>query len=168
MYFFVYSHTIWAHNLRGRLMRSLRCLPPLVQGNRRNTKGYPGCYVESGMLRAKGLVLGAASPSSYYLFLLYLALHTIERDPNLWNVLWSILKVIVKTDLSYLLSLVFVSLTFFLLANCFPSLFFCFYLYLNWCLARECTYCQFRNVFRLALSDVSLLQEVVFVVLGLS
>ena len=38
---------------------------------------------------------------------------------------------------------------------CFPVLIFCFYLYLNLCLAREFTYCHIRNVIRLALSDVS-------------
>ena len=29
---------------------------------------------------------------------------------------------------------------------CFPVLIFCFYLYLNLCLAREFTYCHIRNV----------------------
>ena len=38
---------------------------------------------------------------------------------------------------------------------CFPVLIFCFYLYLNLCLAREFTCCHIRNVIRLALSDVS-------------
>ena len=76
----------------------------------------------------------------------------------------SILKVIFKTDLSYLLSLVFVSLSLVLSTYCFPVLIFCFYLYLNLCLAREFTYCHIRNVIRLALSDVSFLQVVVFVV----
>ena len=51
---------------------------------------------------------------------------------------------------------------------CFPVLIFCFYLYLNLCLAREFTYCHIRNVIRLALSDVSFLQVVVFVVLELT
>ena len=64
--------------------------------------------------------------------------------------LWSILKDIFKTDLSYLLSLVFVSLVLFLSTYCFPVLIFCFYLYLNLCLAREFTYCHIRNVIRLA------------------
>ena len=50
----------------------------------------------------------------------------------------------------------------------FPVLIFCFYLYLNLCLAREFTYCHNRNVFRLALSDVSFLKVVVFVVLELT
>ena len=50
-------------------MRRLRCLPALVQANRRDTKGYLGFSVENDMLRVNGLVLGAASPSSY-LFLL--------------------------------------------------------------------------------------------------
>ena len=51
---------------------------------------------------------------------------------------------------------------------CFPVLIFCFYLYLNSCLAREFAYCHIRNVIRLALSDVSFLQVVVFVVLELT
>ena len=50
-------------------MRRLRCLLALVQANRRCTKGYPGFSVENDMLRVNGLVLEAASPSSY-LFLL--------------------------------------------------------------------------------------------------
>ena len=62
-------------------------------------------------------------------------------------VLWSIFK----TDLSYLLSLVFDSLSLVLSTYCFPVLIFCFYLYLNLCFARECTYCHIRNVIRLAL-----------------
>ena len=70
--------------------------------------------------------------------------------------------------LSYLLSLVFVSLSLVLSTYCFPVLIFCFYLYLNLCLAREFTYCHIRNVNRLALSDVSLLQVLVFVVLELT
>ena len=49
-------------------MRRLRCLPALVQDGR-TTKGYLGFSVENDMLRVNGLVLGAASPSSY-LFLL--------------------------------------------------------------------------------------------------
>ena len=56
----------------------------------------------------------------------------------------------------------------FLSTYCFPVLIFCFYLYLNLCLAREFTYCHIRNVIRLALSDVSFLQVVVFVVLELT
>ena len=56
----------------------------------------------------------------------------------------------------------------FLSAHCFPVLIFCFYLYLNLCLACEFTYCHIRNVIRLALSDVSFLQVVVFVVLELT
>ena len=50
-------------------MRRLRCLPTLVQANRRDTKGYPGFSVENDMLRVNGLVLRAASASSY-LFLM--------------------------------------------------------------------------------------------------
>ena len=73
-----------------------------------------------------------------------------------------------KTDLSYLLSLVFVSLSLVLSTYCFPVLIFCFYLYLNLCLAREFTYCHIRNVIRLSLSDVSFEQVVVFVVLELT
>ena len=75
------------------------------------------------------------------------------------------MKVIFKTDLRYLLSLVFVSLSLVLSMYCFPVLIFCFYLYLNLCLAREFTYCHIRNVFRLTLSDFKFLQVVVFVVL---
>ena len=51
---------------------------------------------------------------------------------------------------------------------CFPVLIFCFYLYLNSCLAREFAYCHIRNFIPLALSDVSFLQVVVFVVLELT
>ena len=40
---------------------------------------------------------------------------------------------------------------------CFPVLIFCFYLYLNSCLAREFAYCHIRNFIPLALSDVSFL-----------
>ena len=43
-------------------MRRLRCLPTLVQANRRNTKGYPGFSVENDMLRVNGLVLGGGLP----------------------------------------------------------------------------------------------------------
>ena len=46
-------------------MRCLRCLPALVQANRRNTKGYLGFSVENDMLRVNGLVLGVASPFSF-------------------------------------------------------------------------------------------------------
>ena len=67
------------------------------------------------------------------------------------------MKVIFKTDLSKLLSLVFVSLSLVLSAYCFPVLIFCFYLYLNSCLAREFTCYHIRNVIRLALSDASFL-----------
>ena len=75
-----------------------------------------------------------------------------------------ILKVVFKADLSYLLSLVFISLSLVLSTYCFPVLIFCFYLYLNLsCLAREFTYCQIRNVIRFALSDVSFLHVIVFV-----
>ena len=52
--------------------------------------------------------------------------------------------------------------------HCFPVLIFCFYLYLNLCLAREFAYRHITNVIRLALSDVSFLQVVVFVVLELT
>ena len=86
---------------------------------------------------------------------------------NSWNVV-SILKVIFKKVLSYLLSLVFVSLSLVLSTHCFPVLIFCFYLYLNSCLAREFTYSHIRNVIPLALSEVSFLQVVVFVVLELT
>ena len=54
---------------------------------------------------------------------------------------------------------------------CFPVLIFLFLLVLEFiCLAREFTYCHFRNVIRLALSDVIFffLQVVVFVVLELT
>ena len=51
---------------------------------------------------------------------------------------------------------------------CFPVLIFCFYLYLNSCLAREFACCPIRNVIRLALSNVSFLQVVMFVVLELT
>ena len=50
-------------------MQRLRCLPALVQADRRGTKGYPGFPVKNGLLMVKGLDLEAASPSSY-LFLL--------------------------------------------------------------------------------------------------
>ena len=43
----------------------------------------------------------------------------------------------------------------FLSTYCFPVLIFCFYLYLNSCLAREFAHCHIGNVIRLALSDVS-------------
>ena len=75
---------------------------------------------------------------------------------NSWNVV-SILKVIFEKVLSYLLSLVFVSLSLVLSTRCFPVLIFCFYLYLNSCLAREFTYSHIRNVIPLALSEVSFL-----------
>ena len=78
------------------------------------------------------------------------------------------MKVIFKTDLSYLLTLVFVSLNLVfvhLLFSCFDLLFL---LVLDLCLAREFTCCHIRNVIRLALSDVSFLQVVVFVVLELT
>ena len=56
---------------------------------------------------------------------------------------------------SYILSLVFLSLSLVLSTYYFPVLIFCFYLYLNLCLAREFTYRHIRNVIRLALLDVS-------------
>ena len=77
------------------------------------------------------------------------------------------MKVIFETDLSFkfsfgfILSLVFVHVLF----SCFDLLFL---LYLKLCLASEFTYCHIRNVFRLALSDVSFLQVDVFVVLELT
>ena len=46
-------------------MRRLRCLPTLVQANRRDTKGYPVFSVKNDMLRVNGLILGAASPFSF-------------------------------------------------------------------------------------------------------
>ena len=46
-------------------MRRFRCLPALVQANRRNTEGYRGFSVENDMLRVNGLVLGVASPFSF-------------------------------------------------------------------------------------------------------
>ena len=51
---------------------------------------------------------------------------------------------------------------------CFPVLIFCFYLHLNLCLARELTYWHISNVIRLALSDVSFLEVIMFVVLELT
>ena len=51
---------------------------------------------------------------------------------------------------------------------CFPVFINWFYLYLKLCLAREFTYCHNRNIIRLALSVVSFLQVVVFVVLELN
>ena len=80
----------------------------------------------------------------------------------------SILKVIFKTDLSYFLSLVFVSLSLVfvhVLFSCFDLLFL---LVLELCLVREFTYRHIRNVIRLALSDVSFLQVIVFVVFKLT
>ena len=59
----------------------------------------------------------------------------------------SILKVIFKTDPSHLLCLVFVSLSLVLSTYCFPVLIFCFYLYLNLCLAREFTYATLGMLF---------------------
>ena len=75
---------------------------------------------------------------------------------NSWDVV-GILKVIFKKVLSYLLSLVSVSLSLVLSTHCFPVLIFCFYLYLISCSAREFTYSHIRNVIPLALSDVSFL-----------
>ena len=62
-------------------MRRLRCLPTLVQANKRDTKGYPGFSVENDMLRVNGLVLGGGLP----IFVLIFAeqtLHYGERDPT--------------------------------------------------------------------------------------
>ena len=49
-------------------MRRLRCLPALVQANRRYTKGYPGFSVENDMLRVNGLVLGGGLPIFVLIF----------------------------------------------------------------------------------------------------
>ena len=49
-------------------MRRLRCLPTLVQANRRNTKGDPGFSVENDMLRVNGLVLGGGLPIFVLIF----------------------------------------------------------------------------------------------------
>ena len=49
-------------------MRRLRCLPTLVQANRRDTKGYPGFSVENDMLRVNGLVLGGGLPTFVLIF----------------------------------------------------------------------------------------------------
>ena len=78
------------------------------------------------------------------------------------------MKVIFKTDPSYLLSLVFVSLSLVFVHALFSCFDLLFLLYLNLCLAREFAYCHIRNVIRLAFSDVSFLQVVVFVVLELA
>ena len=73
-YFFSFTGIIWAHNWRGGL---LRCLPTLVQANRRDTKGYPGFSVENDMLRVNGLVLGGGLP----IFVLIFAV----ADVTLWR-----------------------------------------------------------------------------------
>ena len=78
------------------------------------------------------------------------------------------MKVIFKTDPSYLLSLVFVSLSLVFVHALFSCFDLLFLLYLNLCLASEFAYCHIRNVIRLAFSDVSFLQVVVFVVLELA
>ena len=65
---------------------------------------------------------------------------------------WSILKVISKTDLSYLLSLVFVSLSLVFVHVLFSAFDFFFLLVL------EFTYCHIKNLIRLALSVVRFLQ----------
>ena len=78
------------------------------------------------------------------------------------------MKVIFKTDPSYLLSLVFVSLSLVFVHALFSCFDLLFLLYLNLCLAREFAYCHIRNVIRLAFSGVSFLQVVVFVVLELA
>ena len=79
------------------------------------------------------------------------------------------MKVIFETDLSYLLSLVLVSLSLVfvhVLFSCFDLLFL---LVLKVMLSySEFTYCHIRNVIRLAMSDVSFLQVDVFVVLELT
>ena len=82
--------------------------------------------------------------------------------------LWSIFKVIFKTNLSYLLTLVFVSLSLVfvhVLSSCFDLLFL---LVLEFMPSSRIYLLPIRNVIRLALSDVSLLQVVVFVVLELT
>ena len=78
------------------------------------------------------------------------------------------MKVIFKTDPSYLLSLVFVSLSLVFVHALFSCFDLLFLLYLNLCLAREFAYCHIRNVIRLAFSDVSFLEVVVFLVLELA
>ena len=67
-FFFSFTGITWAHNWRGGLMRRLRCLPTLVQANRRDTKGYPGFSVENDMLRVNGLVLGGGLPIFVLIF----------------------------------------------------------------------------------------------------
>ena len=64
-----------------------------------------------------------------------------------------VVKYFFEKDLSHLLTLVFVSLSGSRLVliyphKCFPVLIFRFYVYLNLCLAREFTYCHFRNILR--------------------
>ena len=49
-------------------MRRLRCLPTLVQANRRKTKGYPGFSVQNDMFRVNGLVLGGGLPIFVLIF----------------------------------------------------------------------------------------------------
>ena len=49
-------------------MRRLRCLPTMVQANRRDTKGYSGFSVENDMLRVKGLVPGGGLPIFVLIF----------------------------------------------------------------------------------------------------
>ena len=66
--FFPFSVLIWAHDWRGGLMRRLRCLPTMVQANRRDTKGYSGFSVENDMLRVKGLVPGGGLPIFVLIF----------------------------------------------------------------------------------------------------
>ena len=56
------------------------------------------------------------------------------------------MKVIFKTDPSYLLSLVFVSLSLVFVHALFSCFDLLFLLYLNLCLAREFAYCHIRNV----------------------
>ena len=60
------------------------------------------------------------------------------------------------------MSLVFVHILF----SCFDLLFLL--VLESVCLAREFTYCHIRNIKRLALSDISFLQVLVFVVLELT
>ena len=69
------------------------------------------------------------------------------------KLLQSFLNVILRTDLSHLLSFSFCFIKW--VKVCFDLSTKAFYLYLNLCLAREFTYCHFRNSLRLPLSDVS-------------
>ena len=76
--------------------------------------------------------------------------YDLRRALSNKQLLWSILKAIFKKDLSYLLSLVFASLSLVFVHVLFSCFDLFFYLYLNLCLAHEFTYCHIRNVIRLA------------------